>query len=323
MIIIFYIKEYYNIDELFDTTFKIPYFLKKLVIKFFKIANILTIKENIVLIPYSKDNINKLSDSKIKKLSNKIHKLLYKENVHTIAISNSLSKLKNIDIMKNYFYSNNYDILNGKWLFKHLSFEVLEYLYKKTNKPINEMEISILTNSNSDFIKENIKLLSQNVKNLNIVTPNIEHFKPLTQDLYNSFGISIRISNNKKKILTHSDVIFNFDFSEEILNKFTLPLDGIIINYNNKIRIRNKLFNGLNIHNYNINIHKNLIEAFEEDNLLDSFDLEILYESLYFKELSFSKMLTHFMEDALIITSLEGSNGTILDKEYKIFVQKT
>lgn len=303
-------------DELFNTAFRVPSVLKKFVIRIFKIANILTIKENIIILPYSKDNLNKLSDSKIKKFTNKIHKLLRKENVHTVAISNALNKLENIEVMKNYFYSNNYSILDGRWLFKHLSFEILEYLYKKTEKPVSEMEISILTNSNSEFVKENIKLLSQNVKNLNIVTPNIEYFKPLTQDLYNAFGISIRISNNKKKILTHSDIIFNFDFPEEVLNKFTLPLQGIIINYNNKIKIRNKLFSGLNIHFYNINVHRNILEAFEEDNLLDAFSLEILYESLYFKESSFSKMLTHFMEDALIITSLEGSNGIILDKEY-------
>lgn len=303
-------------DELFNVSFKVPQFFKKIITGFFKLANILTIKENIIILPYSKDNINKLSDSKIRKFTNKINKLLRKENVHTIALSNALNNLENIDILKNYFYTNNYNILDGKWLFKHLSFEVLEYIYKKSNKPISEMEISILTNSNSEFIKENIKLLSQNVKNLNIVTSNIEYFKPLTQELYNSFGISIRISNNKKKILTHSDVIFNFDFPEEVLNKFTLPLNGIIINYNSKIKIRNKLFNGLNIHYYNINVHKDLINNFKEDNLLEAFNLNILYESLYFNEPSFSKMLTHFMEDAVIITSLEGSNGKILDKEY-------
>jgi len=311
----FYIKEYFNEDELFDNDLKLPLFIKKLAIKFFKLTNIIIIKENIIILPYSEKNLNKISDKTFNKFFKKIHKFLNKENVNTIAISNSLNKLENIDTFKNLFYSENYNILNGRWLFKNLSFEILEYISKASNQNINELEVSILTNETSSFIKENIKLLSQNVKNLNIVTRNIEYFKPLTQELYNSFGISIRISNNKKKILTTSDVIFNFDFPEEVLNKFALPLNGIIINYSSQIKIRNKLFNGLNIKNYTINVHQDIIDSFKSVYLLNSFNLEILYESLYFNETSLTKILAYFINDKLIVTSLHGNNGKIAKKE--------
>ena len=317
MIIIFYIKEIFNEKEIFSDTSRLPSFLKKIAIKFFKLTNTIIVKENIAILPYFANELNKLSNKKLNKLFKKIHKLLLNENVQTIAISNLLSNLKNIDTFKNSFYSNNYNILDGRWLFKHLSFEILEYISKETKKPLNEMEVSILTNAYNDFIKENIKLLSQNIKNLNIVTSNIEFFKPLTQELYNSFGISIRISNNKKKILTNSDVILNFDFPDVILNKFALPLDGVIINYNSKIKLRNKLFNGLNVSYYTINVHKELIENFKSVNLLNSFNLEVLYESLYFNETSYSKMLSHFIDDSLVVTSLQGNNGKISKKEYK------
>lgn len=317
MIIIFYIKEIFNEKEIFNDTSRLPSFLKKIAIKFFKLTNTIIVKENIAILPYFANELNKLSNKKLNKLFKKIHKLLLNENVQTIAISNLLSNLENIDTFKNSFYSNNYNILDGRWLFKHLSFEILEYISKETKKPLNEMEVSILTNAYNDFIKENIKLLSQNIKNLNIVTSNIEFFKPLTQELYNSFGISIRISNNKKKILTNSDVILNFDFPDVILNKFALPLDGVIINYNSKIKLRNKLFNGLNVSYYTINVHKELIENFKSVNLLNSFNLEVLYESLYFNETSYSKMLSHFIDDSLVVTSLQGNNGKISKKEYK------
>ena len=134
--------------------------------------------------------------------------------------------------------------------------------------------------------------------------------------MYNSFGISIRISNNKKKILTHSHVIFNFDFPETVLNKFTLPLNGILINYNEKIKLKSKLFNGLNVSYYTINVHKELIDNFKNDYLLETFDLEILYESLYFGENSFTKVLSHFIDDTLSVASLIGNNGEISNKEY-------
>jgi len=318
VIFIFYIKEIYNEDEIFNDDFKVPSFIKNILVKFFRLTNTMIIKENIILLPYFQNQNIEISDKKFKRFFKKIHKFLDKENIETIAISNTLNALENIDTFKNLFYSNNYNILNGKWLFKHLSFEILEYVSKQTNKPINEMEISLMSNSNSEFIKENVKLLSQNVKNLNIVTPNIEYFKPLTQELYNSFGISIRISNNKKKILTKSDVIFNFDFPEETLNKFALPLNGILINYNKKIQLYNKLFNGLNIHHYTLDVHKDLINIFKEVHLLPAFDLEILYESLYYKETSFTKMLSHFIDDVLVVTSLQGNNGKISKLEYKV-----
>jgi len=312
----YFIKEFYSEDEFFDYNSKIPLFIKKLAIKFFRFTNLMIIKENIIILPYPKNGLNKISDRKFEKFFKKIHKFLDKEGVQTIAISNNINDLENIESFKNLFYSNNYKILNGRDLFKNLSLEILEYISKETKKSINEMEVSILTNETSEFIRENIKLLSQNIKNLNIVTRNIEYFKPITQELYNSFGISVRISNNKKKILTNSNVIFNFDYPEETLNKFALPLNGIIINYNNKIKIRNKLFNGLNINYYTINVHKELIDNFKIDYLLNSFNLEILYESLYLNEPSFTKKLSRFIEDKVTITSLQGNNGKISTKEF-------
>lgn len=301
-------------DEIFSNSIHIPKFIRKIAIKFFQINSIIIIKENIIILPYYKKTINNITSKKLNKYFKKINKLLKKENIKTIALSNYLNSIENIETFKNNFYSENYNILNGRWLFKHLSFEVLEYISRQIKKPLNELEISILTNTTNDFTKENIKLLSQNIKNLNIVTSNINYFKPLTQELYNSFGISIRISNNKKKILLKSDIILNFDFPEEIINKFSLPLNGIIVNYSNKIKVFNKLFNGLNINYYSINIDKALINIFKEVNLLDAFNLEILYESLYFKETSFQKMLTHFINDNLSIASLVGNleTGTVL-----------
>lgn len=316
MIIIIYIKELSDESELFSDTANVPNFLKKISLLFFKLSNTVIIKENIVVLPYYAKELKKLSSRKFQKYFKKINKLMVGENHKAVALSNSLNELENIQEFKNKFYSENYNILNGRWLFKHLSFEILEYISKIKNVRTSEMEVSILTNNCNEFIKENIRLLSQNIKSLNIVTPNIEQFKPLTQELYNSFGISIRISNNKKKILTHSDVILNFDFPETVLNKFTLPLNGIIINYNEKLKLKNKLFNGLNVNYYRINIHKDLIENFKADYLLPSFDLEILYESLYFGEISFKKILSHFINDTIAIVSLVGNNGEISKNEY-------
>ena len=318
VITIIYIKELSSLSEVFSDTTRIPNFLKKVSIAFLKLTNTVIIKENIAILPYSSENLKKLSSRKLQKYFKKINKLMSAENIQTIALSNALNNLDNIQELKNSFYSRNYNILDGRWLFKHLSFEILEYISEEKNIRTNEMEVSILTNTYSDFIKENIRLLAQNIKNLNIVTPNIELFKPLTQELYNSFGISIRISNNKKKILTHSHVIFNFDFPEVVLNKFTLPLNGILINYNEKIKLKSKLFNGLNVSYYTINVHKELIDNFKNDYLLETFDLEILYESLYFGETSFTKVLSHFIDDTLSVASLVGNNGEISNKEYSM-----
>ena len=78
--------------------------------------------------------------------------------------------------------------------------------------------MTFLTNGISDTIVENIKDISGKVKILNIITEDEKKFRKIEKELYEEKGIILNMNNNYKKSLIKSDIIFNFDFSEEEIN---------------------------------------------------------------------------------------------------------
>ncbi|MEG2584042.1 MAG: hypothetical protein RSA27_06010 [Oscillospiraceae bacterium] len=311
MIFIFYIKESNNIDEFIVFSFSLPLFLKKLFFYTCKLFNTVLIKENVITLPYLQNDL--ISSTKIKKIYNKLNKFFIKNDIHTIALSTCLSQN---DEFKNYFYSANFDILDGRWIFKFLAFDVLHYIAKTECKSINEYEVSILTNSYNQTIKENIILFAQNVKVLNVITNNINNFKDIASELYKAFGISIKISNNRKKALLRTNVVLNFDFPEEVFNKYSLPPLGTIVNFDSKINITSKLFNGINANFYKISTGSNVLGIFKSDGLIPCFPLEVLYESLYYKMGSFSDVISYFVKDNVSVSGLIGNNGILNVSEF-------
>jgi len=312
VVFIFYIKEASNINEMINFSVKLPNFLKKIIFAFLKFFNLVLVKKDIIILPYL-DN-DTVSPRKQVKLVNKIGALLEKENVTNIALSTYL--IRNTHF-KNYFNSKNIHILDGRWLFQYLSLEVLNYLAKNMDKKTADIEVAILANNYNTAVKDIISEISQKVKVLNIATSNLTNFKSATAELYENFGISVRVSNNRKKVLQKADIIFNFDFSEEVINKYSFPNEAVIVNFSNKINIENKLFNGININYYSISVASSVTSLFNKLNLSGSFPLEILYESKHYGKKSFVEMINVLATDKVFIKALVGNKGQINPKEFK------
>lgn len=258
------------------------------------------IDENKILItlPIKKDS--KLKRKKIKKFVEKICKY----NVKSITLS---SNLYDKEILKNELYAMNINILNGQYLFKFLTEEIINYICKKSKQNPENLEIAILTNDVSNTNKQIIMELSERVKIINIVTNHINEFRALEDVLYNDKGIMIKLSNNYKKALIKADIIINIDFPEEIFNKYLIPNKCIIINMNNGIKIKSKKFNGVNISDYNINMPKKYqIEGFRD---------EFVYENYVFNK-EYTLARKQIVEDKIKIKNLIGENGVIDSKEF-------
>jgi len=107
--------------------------IKRIIIKIEGVLNIIKVKnidgKTIYYLPIFKDS--KISKYRIKKLSNKIDKLLEKDGVSSIALSEYLDKN---EIFKNYLYSHNINILDGRFLYKCLIHRIIEYICKIRNK---------------------------------------------------------------------------------------------------------------------------------------------------------------------------------------------
>ena len=108
-------------------------FIKRFILYVKKIFNIVKISnvdgKVILYLPIFQEH--KLSKYRIKKLSQKIIKVIKKEKIVNIVLSNYL---ETIELLKNNLYSNNLNILDGRYLFKCLSYKIIEYIFKLKKK---------------------------------------------------------------------------------------------------------------------------------------------------------------------------------------------
>ena len=312
-----YIKETEETKEILgEKAQKFPLIFKKIIYIIKNKFCIVNIKEmedkKICIIPFVKET--RINKNTAEKISKKINKLLIKNNVRNVALS---EHLRTIEILVNTLHANNINILDGRWLFKYEIIDILKYISEKSNKKIENLKVSILLNNKQDVDEQNIILLANTVKSVNIVTNHINEYKSLEERLQNDLGIIITISNNTKKSLLKSDVIINIDFPEENVNKYTLPRSVVLINIDGKINIQSKKFNGINVNYYNIVLSENLTKIFIENNLYNAFNSVILYESIIFRKDNFKNIREDISNDKIEIRNLIGNSGEINEDEFK------
>lgn len=286
--------------------------VKRWIIKIKKFFNIIDIKKvddkTICYLPFFTDKKVK----RINRVSKKLNKILYKNDVQNIVLSEKLYKQEEL---KNILYSNNINILNGRKLFNYLAYETLEYILEKQERNLKETEVSILVNDNNDINLKNISLIANEAKRINIITNNINKFRVIEKNLLNEAGIMIRITNNCKQALSNSRIILNMDFPEELLNKYNIFRKAILINLNNEIKQLPKKFQGINIKGIKCHI--------PEQYKMDMFENEVVYESIIINLKDFSNIRNQIVKDSVSVESLIGYNGKISNEEFsKIHLTK-
>jgi len=235
----------------------------KFIKKVKQILNIIEIKNKDGKVFCSLPINEKTKDKKVIAVAKKLNNELYKNSIEQVVLSN---EFENLEVLKNELYFENVNILDGRILFQYLTLDIIEYIYSSQDKIVEEGQISILVNDNTELNLENIIDIAKRLKRLNIVTNNIQKFKKIEEYLYNEFGIMIRVSNNQKKDLLNSDIVINIDFPKEILKKYQLPNKCVLLNINEEYEIKSKKFNGININYYSINIPKDYkVENFRNE----------------------------------------------------------
>ncbi|MBR3249963.1 MAG: hypothetical protein IKF83_04670 [Clostridia bacterium] len=243
------------------------------------IFNVIDIHNNELIMQPLKDN---LKQRKINRITRKIVKICKKKNVASIVLS---KRLKSNQELVNEIIENNIHVFNGRWLFNYMAYDAVEYILQQNGRKKEKTEISILTNNLTHPSIETIKMLVKEYKRVNVVTNNIDKFKYLENKIYNEYGIMITVTNNKRKSLQKSEIILNFDFSKELLNKYNIYDEAIIINIQGNMKITKKRFNGLNLNDYEIWSTK-AYDYFEIGKIND-FDLKDLLEAELYRRDSF------------------------------------
>lgn len=281
-------------------------FVKRIVIKIKKIFNIVEFSEDngktTITLPLFKSN--RIRNKKIIKIAKRINKKLYDNNIENVVLSNYLEEN---EILKQKLYCQNINILDGRYLFYLLIPEIIEYILKRQKVKLQNGEVTLLIN---DFTQNNAKIITyiaQNVKRVNIVTNHSNKFKKIEDYLYNELGVILNITNNKSKSLSNANLIINIDFPEEIINKYEINSNAIIVNIFNEIKIRAKKFNGININYYKACIPK--------EYQIDGFQNNLVYESSIYKY-SYENVRKDIIANKIRIKKLVGINGDISENEF-------
>lgn len=269
---------------------------------FEKKLNIIKVEQNTIKLPY-RENIKQ---EKIEKLAEKARKIIEKNsNSKKIVLSKNM---QNEQLFINYLNTYGLKIEDGRWLFEILIPDIIKYTIDKKKIDKEKISISILINDITEFEIENIKELAKTYKNLNIVTNHIEKFKKIEQELLEKEGIMITITNNKKKSLVKSKIIYNVDFPEEEINKYIIKEDSIIINIRGKIKIQKKRFNGIIVNNYEIDLRDDIKDKKMINN---KYYLRDLYQSELYKKQGYNNLKEKIKKDKIKIQKIYLSNGEI------------
>lgn len=260
---------------------------------------LIKLKENVIMLP----DLEKIEEKNIEKIAKRTKKIIDKHSrSKKIAISKELQKNESYI---NYLDSYGMEIADGRWLFQVLLTKITEYIIKK--KKIEKVHISILVNNINDIELENIKEIAKKYKNVNVVTNHMERLRNIEKQLEEE-GIIIAVTNNKKKSLLKSDLILNIDFPKELINKYRINENAIIVNTKGKIKINEKRFNGLNVHNYEIDFRE---DKKDEKILNQKYYLKDLYEAELYKKQRLDAIRQKIKVDKVEIKKLILNNGEL------------
>ncbi len=239
------------------------------------------------------DEEKNVNARKAKKIAKKLYKINKKEEI-AIALSNKMQE--NGDLLEQL---NNYKlcILNGRWILKFLIYDILESIVTSRNEKIETQNVAILIDKADDVLLSQLLRIAEKVKSFKIITSETNRYSFL-EDLCEEYGIALQITNNKSKSLIKTDIIINFDFDDEKIDRYKINPYATIINIQTKIEINNSDFKGKIINDYLINYNKeNYQEFFNKKN----FDQNILYESYIYRKDTFANIYKQMKEDGVKI----------------------
>ena len=171
--------------------------------RWFKIVKLEGNKIYIPIVNYEKkDKQLKLEE----KLAKKTKKIFKKLNSKKVVLS---KEIKNHTKYMNLLQTYQLDIIDGRWLFRMLVPEIIEYVENKKELEPEETTIHILANDFTEVVIENIKKLAQNHKHVAIITKNISKMKKIEEQILEETGSSLPLDDAK---LFMSIKYFNKDY---------------------------------------------------------------------------------------------------------------
>ena len=224
----------------------------------------------------------------------------------------------NDDFMR-FAQKQNLNIMDGKWLFKNMMEQVVDYVADMREEPLGMQEVAILCHHLDETIAEKIKDISAKVKVCNILTQNSKQFQKLEEQIYQENGIVLNVSTNYKRAVMKSGLVVNFDVEGKDLEKCVFSKKAFLISLNQNEEIQKKDWLGRNIAFFAVDMPAKYAECQED---FAGFHGSILYESLIYKKTSPRNIKKELMEDDVRILYLLDSNYKVI-KNPNLILPKT
>lgn len=250
-----------------------------------------------IVVPF---DINTKKEKVIKKISKKVINMIKENEYSNILIE---KELKENELFLNMLWGQKINIVDGRMMYQMLIEKIVEYIVIKKDIDIRQTSISIFANRTNKYIDKAIYNLAKNAKRINIITNNRTKFEALEEKIKEEYGILLNISSNKKKGAIKSEVVINYDFPQELINKCNVSDEAVIINVLYNTIILKKRYNGININNYEVVEKKKILN----DNMHEGFDIKEIYESMIIEK----RINTMYALDNLEIKHVNINNGII------------
>ncbi len=236
---------------------------------------------------------------------NKIIKKFLKLEINNVILDKTLWKSEKLI---NLLYANNINLIDGKWLKKYMTIDILNFVITQKNIRKEETEIAITVNEITELSIEIIKILSKQYKKLVVITNHIEKLRKIEKEIFEKEGILIVVSNNKNKSLLKSQIIINIDFNKELINQYQIYDEAIIINIEEKIKIDSIRFNGIIINDFDVETGR--IETIWRTNYEKYRVNDLLEANLYVRD-TYKNIRKKIQKCNISIKNLYGLNGII------------
>ena len=249
--------------------------------------------------------------NKSNKYSKKVIKILNRNSIREVVLNKNL--LNNRIFCENLVNAKK-QVIIGRKIYKTIILRVLKDISNQMNYDFYKFKIALLINEYSAENIDLIRIIAKEVKALTIVTNDKNKFNIIEKELFDNYGIILKVIENTDANLKNCNVIVNVDFQSYevdkiVINNKSLIICGFAKNYEVK-----KNFDGIIIRNIEVLDPKNMNQNIE--------DLSLCEAKVY----SYLKKLKQndrtFEREGFRVNGYFGQNGKLTAEDFKKFGQK-
>lgn len=248
----------------------------------------------------------RFKEKKSIKYSKKVLNILNQYEIKNLVIHNEL--LKN-HVFCDYLMENHKNIITGRNMYKVLCLRILKDVAVQMNLDIKQLKVIILVENYTAENVDLIKTIAKEVKSLTVVTTDKDKFDMLVKNLFQEYGIVLKVFEKNTTNFKNLHVLLNVDFPSYDMNKINISNQTLVICGFAKHYQVNSHFNGIVIKDIDIVDSENTHESMDELSLCEA----KIYS--YLRKVKENDRV--FEREGFVIDGYYGENGKITLQEFK------